>query len=95
MTDNFEPIKHPDPSSPTTTKDGTDAGVPMAPPTEAEAKRPAGPEDAMDPTASNRGQYDSKRVVVEDTSEHYTSEVIPEAERVEGGPITRLVKQSA
>ena len=91
--DNFEPIKHPDPTSPTTTKDGTDAGVPMAPP--AEAKRPAGPEDAMDPTASNRGQYDINRIVVADTSEHFTSEVIPEEERVEGGPTTRMVRQSA
>jgi hypothetical protein len=81
-------IPHTDPDSPGSTRDATDTGVPMA---AATAPRPTGPEDAYDQNA--RGDY-SNRVAVVDTSVHYTSELIPESERVPGGPMSRLVAQS-
>ena len=79
------PINHSDPHSPTHTRDTMDAGVPMQPTEPATPPQRAAPEDAFDPNA--RGDY-SGRV---DGGEHLVSEVIPEAERVPGGPISRLV----
>ncbi len=80
-------IPHSDPNSPSNTKDGTDLGVPMRPQAPTDAQR-QGPEDAADNNAGNRGDY-SKRVL----DEGFTSEPIPESERVPGGPISRMVSQ--
>ncbi len=75
----------PDPQD-TTTKDALDAGVPMAPGKPDEA---TGPEDAFgaEPT---RGDYSDRM----DQGPHLVSEEIPENERVEGGPTSRLVEVS-
>ncbi len=63
-------------------RDATDLGVPMN-----AGKGPQGPEDALDP--NSRGDYSGR--VSERPS--YTTELIPEDERVPGGPIMRTVRQ--
>jgi hypothetical protein len=69
--------------------DALDGGVPMAPQAENAPKKQTGPEDAADPTANNRGQYADRMT----SGDSYVSEEIPQAERVEGGPTSRLVPQ--
>jgi hypothetical protein len=66
----------------TTRDDPLDLGVPMKP-----GREPKGPEDALDPNA--RGDYTGKL----GGGESYTSELIPEEERVPGGPTVRMVRQ--
>ncbi len=65
------------------TRDGADAGVPML---AGSADEPVGPEDAYG-RGPKRGDY-TGRV---DQGPHLISELIPEEERVPGGPISRLV----
>jgi hypothetical protein len=69
-------------------KDALDGGVPMAPQAENAPKR-TGPEDAADNDAFKRGDYANRMT----GGESLTSELIPEAERIPGGPIARLVPQ--
>ncbi len=71
-----------------TKRDTQDAGVPMRPQVESD-KRPTGPEDAADMDANNRGEYADRMA----SGDSYVSELIPESERVEGGPLSRLVPQ--
>lgn len=71
---------HQEPAAPET-------GVPVLPTTGAE---PQGPEDALGP-GPKRGDYRGRQP---EGAVHMTGEVIPEDERVEGGPITRHVVQN-
>lgn len=66
-----------------TTRDALDQGAPMTP-----GEGPQGPEDALDPKGT-RGDYTGRLGV----GQSYTSELIPEDERVPGGPTVRLVRQ--
>ena len=69
--------------------DALDGGVPMAPQAENAPKR-QGPEDAADMMDPNRrGDYSNRMA----GGESLTSELIPENERVPGGPTSRLVPQ--
>ena len=71
----------------TTRDDATDLGVPMK---AGKADEAVGPEDALG-FESVRGDY-SGRIGGPDYNPH-TSEVIPEGEREENGPIARVVRQ--
>lgn len=85
MTDQTDqPLEHTEGGTHTRT-DTTDVGVPMAPP---EGPQTVGPEDAagLEPT---RGNYGGR------VSRGTTTELIPEAERVPGGPTVRIVEQGA
>ncbi len=73
-------------SGATTRDDALDLGVPMLQGDPAERQ---GPEDAFG--GVTRGQY-AARIGGSDYHPH-TTEVIPESERVEGGPTVRLVAQ--
>lgn len=68
-----------------TTKDATDLGV-MGTPSEAEG--PQGPEDALDPDASNRGDYAGK---LGDSGQSYEMRVV--GHREDGSPIIERVRQ--
>lgn len=70
-----------------TTRDALDLGVPML---AGDPSEPVGPEDALGP-GPKRGDY-SKRLGSDNYAPH-TSEPIPDNEREEGGPHTRLVAQ--
>lgn len=79
--------KHEHTAGGSTTRDALDQGAPMQP---GSPDKPVGPEDAADPRPK-RGDYSDRRG---DPQQHYTSEPIPLAERVPGGPTTRLVLQN-
>jgi hypothetical protein len=70
-----------------TTRDALDQGVPMRP---GSPDEPVGPEDAADP-GPKRGDYRGR---MGDEQQHFATEPIPEAERVPGGPTSRLVPQN-
>jgi len=82
-------MKNDNPQTDKTKRDTQDAGVPMRAQVDSEPKKQTGPEDAADPTANNRGEYAGRMT----SGDSYVSELIPEAERVVGGPISRLVPQ--
>ncbi len=84
MADKQKKLEHTDKNAPMTTKDATDLGVPVAP-----GEGPQGPEDAMDPHATTRGDYTGRL----GEGESYVAEPIPPEERVPGGPIVRMVRQ--
>lgn len=69
----------------TTRDDALDLGVPMLPGSPEERQ---GPEDAAG--GLTRGDYSAR---TGDTYNPHTTELIPVAERVPGGPTTRLVPQ--
>ncbi len=68
--------------------DATDTGVPML---KGDGRERVGPEDAFG-KGLKRGDY-ANRLGNAGGGGSFTSELIPEAERVPGGPISRLVRQ--
>lgn len=69
----------------TTRDDQLDAGVPMK---QGDPSEPQGPEDALG-EGQKRGDYRNRI-----HTDPHTSEPIPEGEREEGGPTSRLVPQA-
>lgn len=69
-----------------TRDDALDLGVPML---AGDPNEPVGPEDALG-AGKKRGDYSS---ALPAGYNPHTSEVIPEGERVEGGPTVRLLAQ--
>ncbi len=72
----------------TTTKDATDVGVPMQP--APEGYQHQGPEDAMDPLATDRrGNYADRL----GPGQHFTTEAVYSGTPYDNAPVTRVLDQ--